>query len=112
MKSIDLSLLQSQLKSGSPPAVVEALPEKYFRDWHLPGALHMPHDQVIELAPRLLPDQNRPVVVYCASATCQNSQIAARLLDRLGYRDVSVFVGGKQAWSEAGLPVERESVAA
>jgi rhodanese-related sulfurtransferase len=59
----------------------------------------------------VLPDRNAEIVVYCASATCQNSHIAARLLEQRGYTDVSVYAGGKQDWSEAGLALERETVA-
>ncbi len=53
-----------------------------------------------------VPDTSTEVVVYCASATCQNSHIAARILDQIGYGNVSVFAGGKQAWVEAGLALE------
>jgi rhodanese-related sulfurtransferase len=104
--------LQQRLVSANRPTIVEALPEKYYRDAHLPGALHLPHTEVAERAPRLLPDKSAPIVVYCASATCQNSHIAARLLEQRGYSDVSVYAGGKQDWTEAGLPVERDTVAA
>ena len=107
---IDRHELQRQLSSPTPPALVEALPEKYYRDWHLPGALHLPHTEVRERAPALLADKSRPVVVYCASATCNNSHIAAGILGQLGYGDVAVYAGGKQDWSEAGLPVERSAV--
>jgi rhodanese-related sulfurtransferase len=47
------------------------------------------------------------VVLYCASATCQNSHIAARKLASLGYTSLSVFGGGKAAWSEAGETLEK-----
>lgn len=96
--------LFNRMDSGA--VLVEALPEKYYRDWHLPGARHMPHDQVRQLAPSVLPDRNAQIVVYCASATCQNSHIAARLLEQMGYNDVTVYGGGKQDWSEAKLPVD------
>jgi rhodanese-related sulfurtransferase len=46
------------------------------------------------------------VVVYCASDTCANSHEAAQALEGAGYRDVSVYVGGKKDWNEAGLPLE------
>ena len=46
-----------------------------------------------------------------ASATCQNSHIAARHLEQMGYTSVSVYAGGKQDWSEAGLPIERPAPA-
>jgi len=110
MKLIDRSTLQQRLERVT---LVEALPEKYYRDGHLPGARHLPHDQVRELAARVLPDRDAEIVVYCASATCQNSHIAARMLAQLGYGDVAVYAGGKQDWSEAGLALERgETVAA
>ena len=111
-KLIERQELQRKLSSATPPAIVEALPDKYYRDWHLPGALHLPHTEVRELAAAVLPDKSRPVVVYCASATCNNSHIAAGILGQLGYADVSVYAGGKQDWAEAGLAVERASVAA
>lgn len=99
-----------RMKSGA--VLVEALPEKYYRDWHLPGARHMPHDQVRKLASSVLPDKHARIVVYCASATCQNSHIAARLLEQMGYTEVAVYGGGKQDWSEAKLPVDASLAAA
>src|SRR6187549_1859688 len=88
---IDRNELQRRLAGPASPALVEALPEKYYRDWHLPGALHLPHTEVRERAPSLLPDKAKAIVVYCASATCQNSHIAAGVLRQLGYADVSVY---------------------
>jgi hypothetical protein len=35
-----------------------------------------------------------------------SSQVLLAEAERLGYRDVKVFVGGKAAWKEAGLPFE------
>ena len=112
MKTIDRVTLNQLLQSENTPVLMEALPEKYYRDWHLPGARHLPHDEVQLRAVTVLPDKSVPVVVYCASRTCQNSHIAAALLVRLGYTDVSVYPGGKQDWSEAGLPIERETTTA
>lgn len=88
------------------PVVIEALPAKYFDHAHIPGAINLPHDQVEELAARVLPRKEATVVVYCASATCQNSHIAAERLSALGYEDVQVYVDGKKDWIDAGLPVE------
>jgi rhodanese-related sulfurtransferase len=87
--------------------LVEALPERYYLDSHLPGALHLPHDQVSTLAPALLGDKDREIVVYCANVNCQNSHQAAHALAMLGYRNVSVYAEGKQDWIAAGLPVEK-----
>ena len=91
--------------------VVEALPAMYFEDAHLPGAINIPHDEVRELAPALLPDRSAPIVTYCANTPCRNSGIAAATLVAMGYTDVREYVEGKQDWTEAGLPVEAGSPA-
>ena len=104
--------LQQRLASSNPPIVVEALPEKYYREGHLPGALHLPHTEVAERAPALLADKQAAIVVYCASATCRNSHVAANLLEQRGYTDVAVYAGGKLDWTEAGLALERDAIAA
>ncbi len=106
LKLIETRDLAARLAVGKPPVLVEALPEKYYDDWHLPGAHHLPHDRVDALAATVLPDRHAEIVVYCASRTCQNSHIAARRLVQLGYANVAVYPGGKQEWQEAGLPVE------
>lgn len=109
MKLIDRSTLQGKLRSVT---LVEALPEKYYRDGHLPGAKHLPHDQVRQLAPDVLPDRDAEIVVYCASGTCQNSHIAAKVLEQMGYANVAVYAGGKQDWQEAGLALEQGAAVA
>lgn len=111
LKIIDRTELQTRLGATPRPILLEALPRKYFEGGHLPGARHLPHDEVRTLAPALLPDRHAEIVVYCASATCQNSHIAARVLQQIGYTNVSVYAAGKQDWSEAGLPVESGAVA-
>ena len=103
--SISREELYRSIAAGRSPLLLEALPERYYAQKHLPGALVFPHDQVDILAPAL-PDRDVDIVVYCASATCQNSHIAARRLAQLGYTRVRVYAGGKQDWEEAGLPFE------
>jgi rhodanese-related sulfurtransferase len=105
-RTITREELIRKLLSAPRPAIVETLPEKYFVDKHLPGAVNMPHDQVGALAPKLLPDKDAEVVVYCANVQCQNSDIAAHRLAVLGYANVSVYRDGKQDWETANLPFE------
>ena len=98
--------LKTKLERGEEIVLVEALPEPYYRKAHLPGAINLPHDQVDELAPVLLPNKGAEIVVYCANLPCQNSEIAARRLTELGYTNVREYADGKQDWIDAGLPVE------
>jgi rhodanese-related sulfurtransferase len=55
----------------------------------------------------MVADKEQAIVVYCASATCQNSHQAAADLEKRGYRNVAVYPGGKADWVEAGLRLER-----
>jgi rhodanese-related sulfurtransferase len=104
---LTLEQLNARRKANPALLLVEALPKKYFREGHLPGARHLPHDQVTELAATLLPEHAAEIVVYCASSTCQNSHVAARRLQQLGYTRVAVFPGGKKEWLEGGLALEQ-----
>lgn len=102
---IDVAELAARLQSSVPPVVAEILGPQYFASGHLPGALNLPLEGFVEQALQALPSKAQEVVVYCASATCQNSDIAARRLLSLGYQNVRVFRGGKAAWRDAGLPL-------
>jgi rhodanese-related sulfurtransferase len=90
--------------------LVEALPEQYFDQEHLPSAIQVDYEQLEEQAPERLPDKDAPIVTYCASLTCRNSEIAANKLVALGYTDVREYAEGKADWIEAGLPVEARVV--
>ncbi|GAB4231973.1 MAG: rhodanese-like domain-containing protein [Methyloligellaceae bacterium] len=106
-RTITLKELRARMDAGDAPVLIEALPEEYFRQGHLPGALHLPHDEVTKRAASVVPDKEASLVVYCASASCRNSHAAAASFEALGYRDVAVYAGGKKDWEEAGLPLER-----
>jgi rhodanese-related sulfurtransferase len=98
--------IQAKLQRKEKVVLVEALPEKYYDQAHLPGAINLPHDQVDQLAPRLLPEKSQEIIVYCANTPCRNSAIAAHRLAALGYTQVREYVEGKQDWIKAGLPTE------
>jgi rhodanese-related sulfurtransferase len=87
--------------------VLEALPERYYREAHLPRAHRVDVAAVRDQIQPLAPDLATPIVVYCASETCQNSHQAAEALVAAGYTRVRVYREGKQGWRAAGLPVER-----
>lgn len=107
--TITRSDLEAKLDLGDPVTLVEALPEGYYRKAHLPGAINLPPDRIRDVAPRLLPDEDAETVVYCTSFSCGRSSAATETLLAMGYRNVKDYEGGKQDWTEAGLPTEREN---
>ena len=108
MKTITRDELKAKLEKRETIVLLEALPAQYYMQGHLPGAKLFPHDQVSALASTVAPNKNAEIVVYCASATCKNSHMAADSLARLGYSNVRVYLEGKKDWQAAGLPLEVE----
>ena len=112
MNTIDTDALVARRAAEPRLVLLEALPARYYDAAHLPGARHFPHDEETLRAPLVVPDRATPIVVYCANRQCRNSHVAAERLVALGYGDVSVYEGGKEAWDAAGLPLERSAAVA
>jgi rhodanese-related sulfurtransferase len=98
--------LQEKIERQEPLVLVETLEELQYRQGHLPGAVNLPVNKVDEQAAELIPEQDSEVVVYCSGETCQAAKKAAEKLVQKGYVQVRHYVGGKQDWLDAGLPLE------
>jgi rhodanese-related sulfurtransferase len=83
--------------------VLEVLPPRFFAEGHLPGARNLPLDRFEQVLAELALDRDAPIVTYCTGPTCANSGVAAARLAQLGYANVRVFKGGKEAWRAGGL---------
>jgi len=97
--------LQALISAGTV-TLVDALPQSYYDQQHLPGAVNLVEDDVAAKAGTMLPDTAATIVTYCSNAACGNSQAVANRLEKLGYTDVRKYRDGIQDWVEAGLPVE------
>jgi rhodanese-related sulfurtransferase len=67
---------------------------------HLPGATHLPLDELPERAGEI--DKDRPVLLYCRGGN--RSTMAAAALADAGY-DAVKLNEGIVGWDEAGLPL-------
>ena len=105
MQRIDRAGLLTLLEYGGV-TLVEALPQLAYEAEHLPGAVNVPDRLTRNLAAELAPDLGAAVVVYCSGPACSRSRATAAQFERLGYRDVRIYPGGKLDWSDAGLPLE------
>jgi rhodanese-related sulfurtransferase len=102
--------LWRRVANGDELVLVDALSPMSYAHSRLPGAINLPPHWVDEHARRRIPDLDREIVVYCASADCDSSVIVATRLIELGYRNVRHYVEGKRDWAEAGLPLEGRPV--
>jgi hydroxyacylglutathione hydrolase len=80
---------------------------------HAPGALHVPGAALPARLERpeaaTAPERLRPWAVICS--TGYRSSVGASVLRRHGVREVVNVLGGMNAWTAAGLPVEAATVA-
>jgi len=105
---IDRDELKQKLDHPKKFVLVEALPADDFHKLHLPGAINIPADQIRGQASELLPKEAE-IIVYCSGPACHASDDAARELTEMGYSNVRRYVGGKQDWVKAELPVVRNN---
>jgi len=89
--------------------LIDALPESYYNQQHLPGALNLVADDVDTRAAQLLPNKDAALVTYCSNLDCANSHRVASRLEQLGYTNVRKYADGIQDWTDAGLPTETGS---
>lgn len=101
MKFVNAREAEALLAGGG----VELIDVRNPNEWangHLPGARHVPLDQ-LRIEPRKLLTRDN-VLFVCAMGG--RSQQAARIAEELGLTQVYSLDGGQDAWASLGLPIE------
>jgi len=84
-----------------------------WRAGHLNGATLLPPADVAARVEDVVPDKNKPVVIYCAAG--MRSMRAALQLAQMGYQDIYSVAGGIGRWKAEGraweLPSETPAIA-
>lgn len=99
-RRIDAARLAAELAAG-PQLVDVRNPGEIESSGLIETALSLPLPSLLDRRGEL--EQGRPTIVYCASGF--RSSVAASLLRRAGFAEVSDLLGGFGAWVAAGLPV-------
>jgi rhodanese-related sulfurtransferase len=94
MKLISVHDLRAQLTAGST-TLIDVRTDEELAIAALPGALHLPMAELQTRLGELDPDTS--IAVLCHHGV--RSEMAARFLERNGFKDVSSVVGGIEAWS-------------
>lgn len=97
--------LQRKLAAREPIQLIDVRsPQEFQLDGHVAGARLIPLPALAQRLAEIAHDV--PVALICRSGN--RSQVAAELLARQGYAEVSNVVGGMLAWRRAGLPTRSE----
>jgi hydroxyacylglutathione hydrolase len=88
--------------------VLDVRREPEWQTGHLEGAVWWPLDNFKVSPPEI--DRDAPIAVHCKSG--YRSMIACSLLQRAGFKNITNVIGGFDAWQQAKLPVQSETVEA
>ncbi len=97
IERITAGSLTEQLSSSAPPLVVDVRAPSEWEQERIDTAVNVPLSRLSELLETL--PRDRQIVVHCASG--YRSAIAAGLLERAGFANVTDLVGGLGAWASA-----------
>jgi membrane protein DedA with SNARE-associated domain/rhodanese-related sulfurtransferase len=104
---IEVHELREQLAGNSRPFVIDVGSRLAHQSRpHIPGAVLLDLDSITRMDdfPR-----DREIVLYCACPNEESARRGAKLLLQKGYRRVRPLVGGIDAWTRAGYPLEEGS---
>ena len=71
--------------------ILDTRTQEEYDQGHIPGAVLLPYDEVLQKAETILTDKNQLILVYCRSG--RRSKLAANDLVKLGYTNIREFGG-------------------
>ena len=71
--------------------ILDTRTQEEYDEGHIPGAILIPHDEILQKAESLLTDKDQLILVYCRSG--RRSKLAAEDLQKLGYTNIKEFGG-------------------
>ncbi len=103
--AVDSDDLLRRIESGNV-IVLDVRPAPEYAGGHLPGAIHIPLEELMERLAEL--PRNREIVAYCRGQYCVLAHDAVRLLNAQGLR-ARRATDGVLEWRLAGLPLETDA---
>ena len=93
---IPQELALEMMKADDGLVVVDVRTQEEFDGGHIPGAICIPNESIVDAQPAELPDLDQTILVYCRSG--RRSKEAAQKLADMGYTEVYEF-GGIIDWT-------------
>ena len=75
--------------------ILDTRTQEEYDESHIPGAIVISHEEILEKAEDVLTDKDQLILVYCRSG--RRSKLAAQDLQKLGYTNIKEF-GGILDW--------------
>jgi membrane protein DedA with SNARE-associated domain/rhodanese-related sulfurtransferase len=106
MARISVTDLYQLMQAGEQPLVVDVRSPtaRVLEPRWIPGAIHVPVDDVARHLAEL--PRDREIIVYCTCPSEASAARVAKLLINHGFKEVRPLFGGLDAWVAAGYDVE------
>jgi rhodanese-related sulfurtransferase len=83
--------IASIMNSNDEYIIVDVRTFEEYSEGHIPGAINIPNESIVDKQPELLPDKDALILIYCRSGN-RSKQAAQKLLD-MGYTNLVEFGG-------------------
>ena len=104
INSISVHELKRRWSVDPDLCLIDVREDHEWQEQHIPGALHIPKDELATAIETMVPQHDHPIYLHCRGGT--RSLVAAQCLLDLGYRDIYSIDGGISEWASAGYPIE------
>jgi rhodanese-related sulfurtransferase len=105
IKHINVHELKSLMDANPNLCLIDVREVPEWQEARIPGAVHIPKDQIVSGIRGIMLDKNQPIYLHCRSGV--RSAYAAQLLIDNGYKDVCSVDGGILDWATYGYPIEQ-----
>lgn len=94
--SITMDEAKEIFKTSGDYIILDVRTATEFADGHIPGAINIANEDIIDTEPEALPDKNQTIYIYCRSG--RRSKEASSKLVAMGYSNIIEF-GGILDWT-------------
>jgi len=101
MQTVDYQYVK-ELQKRNAATLINVLSAEAFGKAHISGSINIPQEQddFAQRVEDVIGDKGAPIVVYCASYSCDASKKAAVKLEKTGFTNVMCYEGGMKEWQE------------
>lgn len=104
IKTIDVHELKNRMDTQPELNLIDVREHSEWQVLHIPGALHIPKDEISSQIEAKIADKTQPIYLHCRSGV--RSLYAAQCLMDKGYNEVYSITGGIVEWAMYGYPIE------
>ena len=101
VKELSPQQVDELLRNNGNHALLDVREKEEYREGHLKGAVSVPRGFLEMKMDAEVPDKSTPIIAYCAGGV--RSLLAGKVMQEMGYEDVTSMSGGYGAWKNEGF---------